>query len=163
MRGLVREGHIQMKSHLSRLALGAMTIVAALFVVAASAPVARAQMSAMGMPIPTTIVITKPAPGQIFGNQTVVTLGVGAKKYKFVLNDGYVNTMSDRVRFPDIWQYVKIHQPNFVVQGVDADTFEKIEPGQQMTITGMFAPLDRTFEVTNAQLGKGALNPQKHY
>ncbi|MFZ0659390.1 MAG: hypothetical protein WA854_05025 [Candidatus Binataceae bacterium] len=152
-----------MKPYLSRLALGAMTSVAAFFLLAMFAPVARAQMSAMGMPIPTTIVITKPAPGEIFGNQRVVTLGVGTKKYKFVLNDGYVNTMSDRVRFPDIWQYVETHNPNFVVQGVGADTFEKIEPGQQMTISGMFAPLDRTFEVENAQLGKGALNPQKHY
>ncbi len=152
-----------MKAYLSRLALGAMTIVAAFCLVAVSARSARAQMRAMGMPIPTTIVITKPAPGEIFGNQRVVTLGVGTKKYKFVLNDGYVNTMSDRVRFPDIWQYVQTHDPNFVVQGVGADTFEKIEPGQQMTITGMFAPLDRTFEVENAQLGKGALNPQKHY
>ncbi|MGC1676540.1 MAG: hypothetical protein WA740_03315 [Candidatus Binataceae bacterium] len=152
-----------MKPYLSRLALGAMTIVAAVSLVAVSAPVARAQMSAMGLPIPTTIVITKPAPGQIFGNQKVVTLGVGTKKYKFVLNDGYVNTSSDRVRFPDIWQYVQTHSPNFVVQGVGADTFEKIEPGQEMTVTGMFAPLDRTFEVESAQLGKGALNPQKHY
>lgn len=147
----------------SRAALAAVAIVAAFTLFAVSAPVARAQMSAMGVPIPTTLVITKPAPGQIFGNQTVVTLGVGTKKYKFILNDGYVNTTSDRVRFPDVWQYVRIHQPNFVVQGVGADTFEKIEPGQQMTISGMFAPLDRTFEVENAQLGKGALNPQKHY
>ncbi|HVA78334.1 MAG TPA: hypothetical protein VNF27_10585 [Candidatus Binataceae bacterium] len=152
-----------MKASLSRLALAAFAIVAALWLVAVSAPAARAQMTAMGMPIPTTIVITKPAPGQVFGDQQVVTMGVGTKKYKFVLNDGYVNTMNDRVRFPDIWQYVKIHQPNFVVQGVDADTFEKIEPGQQMTITGMFAPLDRTFEVQNTELGKGALNPHKAY
>lgn len=152
-----------MKASLSPLALAAFAIVAALWLVAVSAPAARAQMTAMGMPIPTTIVITKPAPGQVFGDQQVVTMGVGTKKYKFVLNDGYVNTMNDRVRFPDIWQYVKIHQPNFVVQGVDADTFEKIEPGQQMTITGMFAPLDRTFEVQNTELGKGALNPHKAY
>jgi len=152
-----------MRANHSRAALAAVAIIAAFSLVAISAPVAHAQMSAMGMPIPTTLVITKPAPGQIFGNQTVVTLGVGTKKYKFILNDGYVNTMSDRVRFPDVWQYVRIHQPNFVVQGVGADTFEKIEPGQQMTISGMFAPLDRTFEVENAQLGKGALNPQKHY
>ncbi|MGH7779821.1 MAG: hypothetical protein ACREQR_08335, partial [Candidatus Binataceae bacterium] len=148
---------------LPRVALAAFAIVAAISLVAVSAPVARAQMSAMGMPIPTTIVITKPAPGQVFGDQRVVTMGVGAKKYKFVLDDGYVNTMSDRVRFPDIWQYVKTHQPNFVVQGINSDAFEKIEPGQQMTITGMFAPLDRTFEVQNAQLGKGALNPKKSY
>jgi hypothetical protein len=152
-----------MKLNLSRMAPCVLMIVAAVLFVVVPVPAARAQMSAMGMPIPTTLVITKPAPGQIFGDQTVVTMGVGTKKYKFVLNDGYVNTMNDRVRFPDIWQYVKIHQPNFVVQGVDADTFEKIEPGQQMTITGMFAPLDRTFEVQNTELGKGALNPHKAY
>jgi len=156
-----------MKANISRRALAAfaviVTISVAISIVAVRAPDAHAQMSAMGMPIPTTLVITKPAPGQVFGDQTVVTMGVGTKKYKFVLNDGYVNTTSDRVRFPDIWQYVKIHQPNFVVQGVDSNVFEKIAPGQQMTITGMFAPLDRTFEVQNTELGKGAFNPHKSY
>jgi hypothetical protein len=152
-----------MKKILARAALATISSFTAASLVVIFALTAHAQMSAMGMPIPTTLVITKPAPGQVFGEQTVVTMGVGTKKYKFVLNDGYVNTTNDRVRFPDIWQYVKIHQPNFIVQGVDSSTFEKIEPGQQMTITGMFAPLNRTFEVQNAQVGKGAFNPQKHY
>ena len=147
-----------------RLILAAITIAATVCAAVVAAPkAARAQMSAMGVPIPTTLVISKPAPGQMFGDQTVVTMGVGTKKYKFVLNDGYVNQMGDRVRFPDIWQYVKIHQPNFVVQGVGSSVFEKIEPGQQMTITGMFMPLDRTFEVEKTELGKGALNPHKSY
>jgi hypothetical protein len=120
-------------------------------------------MRAMGLPIPTTLVITKPAPGQVFGNQRVVTLGVGAKQYKFVLADAYVDSTNPNVRWPDVWQYVSQHSPNFVVQGQGEDTFEKIKPGQQVTIKGMFAPLDRTFEVMNVMPGKGAFEPSEHY
>ncbi len=148
------------KSSLTRVAI----VFAVLFSVPMFVSAARAQgIPMMGPPIPTVLVITKPAPGQVFGNQTVVTMGVGTKKYKFILNDGYVNTTSDRLQFPSIWQYVRMHQPNFIVQGAQADTFDKIEPGQEVTISGMFAPLDRTFEVINVQPGKGPFNPQKSY
>jgi hypothetical protein len=124
---------------------------------------AHAQLSAMGLPINTTLVITKPAPGQVFGNRRVVTLGVGAKQYKFVLNDGYVDSTNPNVQWPDVWQYVSAHSPNFVVQGQSSDTFEKIKPGEQVTIKAMFAPLNRTLEVINVMPGKGAFEPGKHY
>jgi hypothetical protein len=125
--------------------------------------IAGAQLRSMGMPINTTLVITKPAPGQIFGNQRVVTLGVGAKQYKFVLNDGYIDSMNPNTQWPDVWQYVSQHNPNFVVQGQNADTFEKIKPGEQVTIKAMFAPLDRTLEVMNVSPGKGEFQPSQHY
>lgn len=131
--------------------------------VLASPRAAHAQLRAMAMPINTTLVITKPAPGQIFGNKRVVTLGVGTKQFKFVLNDGYVDSLNPNTQWPDVWQYVKFHQPNFIVQGKNADTFEKIEPGEQVTIKGMFAPLNRTLEVIYVLPGKGPFNPQKHY
>jgi hypothetical protein len=114
-----------------------------------SAGIARAQLPRMGPPIPTTIVVTKPAPGEIFGNKQTVTMGVGTKSYKFVLNDAYTNHL--KFKWADIWQYVQQFNPNFVVQGQDADTFEKIQPGQTVTITGAFAPMDRTFEVLTVE------------
>jgi hypothetical protein len=125
---------------------------------------ADALLPRMGPPITTTVIVTKPAPGQIYGNKQVVTFGVGTKKYKFVLDDGYVDDASGRIVFPDVWQYVSQHQPNFVVQGIGSDTFEKIEPGQTLTIRGMFAPLDRTFEVMGTELGRPAYEtPEKSY
>jgi hypothetical protein len=132
--------------------------------IALALPSAHAQLPSMGPPITTTLVVSKPAPGEIFGNKKVVTLGVGRKTYKLVLDDAYVDDASGRIHFEDVWQYVRMHQPNFVVQGVDADTFEKITPGQTLTVRGMFAPLDRTFEVVNTELGKPAFEaPGKKY
>jgi hypothetical protein len=122
-----------------------------------STAVARAELPRMGPPIPTTIVITKPAPGEIYGNKQTVTMGVGAKSYKFVLNDAYTNHL--KFKWADIWEYVQQFNPNFVVQGQDADTFEKIKPGQTVTVTGAFAPMDRTFEVLTVE----ASSPGQHY
>jgi hypothetical protein len=125
--------------------------------------VSRAQMLPMGLPINTTLVITKPAPDQIFGGRQVVTMGVGTKEYKFLLNDAYVDSPNPRIQWPDIWQQVRQSRPNFVVQGKGEDTFEKIKPGEQVTIKAMYAPLNRTLEVMNVQPGKGAFEPEKRY
>ena len=111
----------------------------------------------MGLQIRTTITVTKPAPDQIYGNKTTITMGVGDKIYKFILKDGY--TDHPKIRWPDIWQYVNQSSPNFVVQGQDAQTFAKIQPGQTLTVSGMFAPLDRTFEVMTVEQSGG----EQHY
>jgi len=122
-----------------------------------------ADMAPMGMPINTTIVISKPAPDQIYGNKQVVTMGVGSKEYKFILEDAYVDVASDRVRWPDIWQQVRIYRPNFVMQGPNTDEIENLKPGETLTIKGMYAPLDRTFEIMFVQEGKGAFEPKHTY
>jgi hypothetical protein len=122
-----------------------------------TAGAAHAFLPRGGPPIPTTIVLAKPAPGQIFGDKQVVTMGVGDKVYKFVLKDAYTNHL--RVRWPDIWEYVSQFTPNFVVQGPDGEAFAKIQPGQTVTVNGAFAPTDRTFEVLNMQQS----SPDQHY
>ncbi len=127
-----------------------------------SAAPADAQLRAMGIPIRTTMVIAKPAPGQIYGNKPVVTMAVGTKQFKFLINDAYVDDATGRVRWPDVWEYVRFHQPNFIVQGQNEDTFEKIKPGEELTIKGMFAPLNRTLEVVYAEPGRGAFEPSEH-
>lgn len=119
---------------------------------------AMAQLAPMGVPIPTTMVLAKPAPEQTFGNQTVVTVGVGDKTYKFILKDAYTNHR--KVRWPDIWQYVRQFNPNFNAQGIDQEQFAKLQPGQSMTIAGMFAPMDRTFEVMSVTRSGGE---KEHY
>jgi hypothetical protein len=127
-----------------------------LFLAAASSP--KAELPRMGLPIPTTIIVTKPAPGEIYGDKPTVTMGVGDKVYKFILKDGYTNHL--KVRWPDIWQYVMQFNPNFVVQGQDAETFAKIQPGQTVKVSGAFAPLDRTFEVLTVEQSGG---DEQHY
>jgi hypothetical protein len=135
----------------------------ALAVIVTSAVPVQAQMRLpMGIPIPTTIVIEKPAVGQTFGDKETVTMGVGAKSYKFILKDGYVDTNGD-VRWPTIWQQVRQYRPNFHVTGVGEDVFEKIQPGQTVTVRGMYAPLNQSFEVTSTDAGREGTSPAMHY
>jgi hypothetical protein len=140
---------------------GARVALFGLILVLCAAPATWSQMAPMGMPINTTIVIAKPAPGQIFGNKPVVTMGVGSKEYKFVLTDAYVDDR--RIRWPDIWQQVRQYRPNFLMQGPHTDEIEHLEPGEMMTVKGMYAPLDRTFEIIFVQAGKGRFEPKEHY
>lgn len=125
---------------------------------AASSKAEAQNLPAMGPPIPVTAIVMKPAPGDTYGSKQTVTMGVGDKVFKFILKDGFTNSL--KTRWPDIWQYVQQYNPNFVVQGQNAETFAKIQPGQTMRIQGMFAPLDRTFEVTSVEEGGSG---EQHY
>ena len=116
-----------MKQTIFRLTLFAIALSAVVFIGSR----ADAQMRPMMIPVTTTMVITKPAPGQIFGNKQVVTMGVNGKIYKFVLNDAYVDDPSQRIHWPDVWELVRQYRPNFNVTGIDEDTFAKMQPGRR--------------------------------
>ena len=148
-----------MKKLISRISLSLVAIAVFLAV----APSAHSQFPAMGVPIPTTMVITKPAPGQIFGDSQTVTMGVGAKTYKFALKDAYVDDPRGKIRWPDVWQLVRQHRPNFNVTGLGEDVFAKLQPGQTMTVHGVFAPLNWNFEVIGTEEGAGHFAPAQHY
>lgn len=124
---------------------------------------ADAQLRPMMIPLTTTMVISKPAPGETFGGRQVVTMGVGGKTYKFLLNDAYVDDPTGKVHWPDIWQLVRQYTPNFNVTGAGEDTFAKLEPGQTMTVRGVFSPNNQTFEVISAEPGGGPFGPTQHY
>jgi hypothetical protein len=136
-------------------------IVAIAAIVGATA--ARAQLPPMGLPLTTTLVIAKPAPDQLFGDKQIITLGVGSKEYKFLLTDAFVDDPGGRIQWPDIWQQVRVHRPNFVMQGPNVSMIENLNPGDMVTVKGMYAPLDRTFEVMFIQPGKGAFEQKKTY
>ena len=139
-----------------------------MFAVALSAIVclttrADAQLRGMMIPLTTTVVITKPAPGEIYGNKQVVTMGVGPKTYKFLLNDAYVDDPRGIIHWPDIWQLVRQYKPNFNVTGLGEDTFAKMQPGQTLTVRGMFSPNNQTYEVMGTEPGGGTFAPAQHY
>jgi hypothetical protein len=124
---------------------------------------ADAQLRGMMIPLATTMVVTKPAPGEIYGNKQVVTMGVGANTYKFVLNDAFVDDPRGVIQWPDVWQLVKQYKPNFNVAGLGEDTFAKMKPGDTLTVRGMFSPNNQTFEVMGTQPGAGTFAPAQHY
>jgi len=124
---------------------------------------ADAQLRGMMIPLTTTMVITKPAPGEIFGNKQVVTMGVGPKTYKFLLNDAYVDDPRGIIHWPDIWQQVRQYRPNFNVTGLGEDTFAKMQPGETLTVRGMYSPNNQTYEVMGTEPGGGRFAPAQHY
>jgi len=138
----------------------AFVLFALLATVAIPASRALAQLTAMGPPLPTTLIISMPAPGQGFGDKPLITVGVKDKTYKFVLNDAYVDDPAQIIHWPDVWQYVRQYRPNFQAQGIDFDQFEKIKPGEVVTIKGMFAAMGRTFEVVSVSPGPGIFAPK---
>jgi hypothetical protein len=124
---------------------------------------AEAQLHPMMIPLTTTVVITKPAPGTIYGDKPVVTMGVNGKIYKFVLNDAYVDDPRGIVHWPDVWELVRQYKPNFNVTGLGEETFAQIKPGETMTVRGMFSPNNQTYEVMGTQAGGGSFAPGQHY
>jgi hypothetical protein len=148
-----------MKKNIYTLAMFAIALSAVVFVAARG----DAQMHPMMIPLTTTMVITKPAPGTIFGNQQVVTMGVGSKTYKFVLNDAYVDDPRGVIHWPDVWQLVRQYKPNFNVTGLGEDTFANMKPGETLTVRGMFSPNNQTYEVMGTEPGGGSFAPAQHY
>ena len=47
--------------------------------------------------------------------------------------------------------------------GIDEDTFAKMQPGQTLTVRGMFSGNNQTFEVMGAEPGGGSFAPAQHY
>jgi len=125
--------------------------------------VANAQLRPMMIPLTTTMVITKPAPGEIYGNKQVVTMGVGTKTYKFLLNDAYVDDPRGIIHWPDVWELVRQYKPNFNVTGMGEDTFAKMQPGETLTVRGMFSGNNQTYEVMGTEPGGGRFAPGQHY
>jgi hypothetical protein len=148
-----------MKQISSRAILFPVALVA-IVVVAARAD---AQMRPMMIPLTTTMVITKPAPGEIYGNKQVVTMGVSGKTYKFLLNDAYVDDPRGIIHWPDIWELVRQYKPNFNVTGMGEDTFAKMKPGETLTVRGMFSGNNQTYEVMGTEPGGGRFAPSEHY
>lgn len=150
-----------MKQTINRITLFAAAL--SVIVCIAFAVRADAQLRPMGIPLTTTMVITKPAPGTIYGDKQTVTMGVGTKTYKFVLNDAYVDDPRGVIHWPDIWELVRQYKPNFNVTGLGEDTFAKMQPGETMTVRGMFAANNQSFEVMGTQPGGGTFAPAQHY
>lgn len=148
-----------MKPAIFRIAMFAIALAAIVCIASRG----EAQMRPMMIPLTTTMVITKPAPGEIYGNKQVVTMGVGGKTYKFVLNDAYVDDPRGIIHWPDIWQLVRQYKPNFNVTGLGEDTFAKMQPGETLTVRGMFSPNNQSYEVMGTEPGGGPFAPAQHY
>jgi hypothetical protein len=128
-------------------------IVTILLLLGCAGRVANAQMPSdpMSLPIPTTIVLAKPAPAEMYQGRLLITVGVGAAIYKFILKDGYTNHMY--VKWPSIWEQVRQSSPNLVAEGLDSAKFAEVEPGTTVTVSGMYAPEQRSFEVLTVEPG----------
>src|SRR5208282_2911851 len=89
--------------------------------------------------------------------------GVNGKTYKFVLNDAYVDDPRGIIHWPDVWQLVSQYKPNFNVTGLGEETFAKMQPGETLTVRGMFSGNNQTYEVMGTEPGGGRFAPAQHY
>jgi hypothetical protein len=90
-------------------------------------------------------------------------MGVGGKTYKFLLNDAYVDDPRGIIHWPDVWELVRQYKPNFNVTGMGEDTFAKMQPGETLTVRGMFSGNNQTYEVMGTEPGGGRFAPGQHY
>ncbi len=129
------------------------SIAVLMSVLACGGGLADAQMpqDAMGLPIPTTIVLTKPAPGKGFEGRLLITVGVGKSTYKFILQDAYTN--HTYVLWPSIWEQARQSTPNLYAEGIDSEQFARVKPGATVTISGMYTSAQRCFEVLSVDDG----------
>lgn len=114
-----------------------------------------------GLPIPTVIVLHKPGPEEQIGERRTIRLGIKDKTYSFVLKDAYVD--SPDLIWEDVWRSIERSQPNMQLQGPNDDRVANLRPGETVAVSGMYAPITRTFEVTNVEQGSGPTEPPKHY
>jgi hypothetical protein len=122
-----------------------------------------AQYVPMGVPLPTTMLLEKPAPNVTLEGKQLVEIGVKNQTYKFMLKDAYVDDPNGKIFWNDVWRQVELSRPNFQVQGPNGDLIAKIQPGQKVTLKAMYAPFTRTLEVTEVEENAGISEPPKHY
>lgn len=123
---------------------------------------ARAQRGIpRGLPIPAVIVLHKPGPDEQIGGRQTIRLGIKNKTYTFVLKDAYLN--STDLIWNDVWKSIEMSRPNMQLQGPNDDRVASIRPGQTVAVTGRYAPITRTLEITNVEEGSGPTAPPKRY
>jgi hypothetical protein len=109
------------------------------------------------------MVLTLPAPDKGYENRQVIRIGVNTKVYKFVVVDAWVTDGRTNWHWIDVWQLVSQYPVMMQAMGQNMDAFEKIDPGTTYTVTGMFNPLNRVFEVMSFEEGAGPYAPSEKY
>jgi hypothetical protein len=133
-------------------------VLLAVAILIAAVP-ARAQM----LPVSTTMVLEKADPDRGAGDRQVVTIGIKDQTYNFLLRDAYVDDPSNRVVWPDVWQSVRQFRPNFQAQRADPETFEKLKPGDVVTVKAMYQLKIRSFTIVSVTPGSGTFGPAHNY
>ena len=113
---------------------------------------AFAQIGGPILPLATTLVLEKPAPNQAIDQSRAIDLGIKNQTYRFILRDAYVDESKGNRTWSDIWQSVRQSRPNFQVLGSD-DRLVRMEPGEVVTVKGMYSMRTRSFEVISIQPG----------
>jgi hypothetical protein len=137
--------------------------VLALAVAGSSAPAHAQFMRGPALPLTTTLTIEKPSPDANLRHRNTIDIGVKDKSYRFIVLDAYVDDTTGKFMWQDIWRSVEQFRPNFLVQGIGSDEFEKMTPGEVVTINGLYWMATRTFEVSHISPGPGNFAPKFKY
>jgi len=113
------------------------------------------------LPLSTTLVLEKPAPGQAVGERQMIDIGFKKQTYRFILRDAYVD--SPKWVWGDIWQSVRQFRPNFQILDVGGAALVEMKPGDIITMKGMYSMRTRVFVVSQIEPGGGAFAPEHSY
>ncbi len=139
------------------------TLTIAVLVLIGTSWAALAQFGGPILPLPTTIVLEKPALEEKHPRSRMINIGIGAQTYEFVLKDAFVNDPSGKFYWNDVWRSVQQFKPNFLVEGAPVAELAKMKPGDVVTAIGMYSMATRTLELNNVTPGAGAFAPKERY
>lgn len=114
---------------------------------------AQAQRRMMRRIVPTTLVLEKLRADPERFDPGVIWLGVYSVTYGFLLRDAYTDLSEGDSEWSELWQLAKPFRPNFHVLGQQMEKIAQIKPGEIVTLKGMYAPGNRTFEITEMMPG----------
>jgi hypothetical protein len=116
------------------------------------------------LPLPTTMSLEKVLAGKPYGdNAKILSIAIDRKTYYYVLRDIYAEDPVGFTMGIDVWRHVQSSRPMMTVRGGDGTAVAELEPGQTVTVQGLFSFGSRSFAISEVVPGLGLSAPPKHY
>jgi hypothetical protein len=116
------------------------------------------------LPLPTTMSLEKVLAGKRYGdNAKILSIAIDRKTYYYVLRDIYAEDPVGFTMGLDVWRHVQSSRPMMTVRGGDGTAVAELEPGQTVTVQGLFSFGSRSFAISEVVPGLGLSAPPKHY
>lgn len=141
-----------------RLAPSLFGLVAACTLLFALCPPIHAQLR-----LPTTIELLRPLPSGSYADKREISLYIEGRMYHFLLLDIYTDDPAEIFMGEDVWRYINTSKPNMYIRSGPEDKVKNMEPGETLTVHGLFSFASRTMEISSVEAGSGIWVGPKHY
>lgn len=113
--------------------------------------------------LPTTIELLRPLPGGSYADKREISLYIEGRMYHFLLLDIYTEDPEEIFMGEDVWRYINTSKPNMYIRSGPEDKVKNMEPGETLTVHGLFSFASRTMEISSVEAGSGIWGGPKHY